>query len=163
VTSPAASARTSEVTTVVASAPLGLVMVTRPDPVGQGEVLTYELTVTNRRQADAANVQARMEIPTGVASCQAFSDGGATTNLCFVGRDVLWSIGTLAGGASRTVQAVFAVAAVPDGTILHTTARTQDGDGARARASARTAVTGAAPLMLGIADNADPVRVGDAV
>src|SRR5207248_3315602 len=156
-------ARASELTTVLASTPMGLVMVATPDPVSPGEVLTYELTVTNRRDSVAAAVEVRIEIPTGIANCQAFSDGGTAPSGCFLGRDVLWSIGTLAAGASRTVQAVFIVASPPDGTILHTTARAQDGGGGSARAAVSTAVTGAAPLMLGIADDADPVRVVDAV
>ncbi len=165
VVSPTAAARASELTTVVTSAPLGLVMVARPDPVGQSEVLTYELTVTNNGGAGVAAVEVRMQIPAaGLANCQVSSDGGTAPDGCFAGRDVLWSIGSLGAGASRTVQQVFLVAAsAADGTILYATARTQDGGGGSARAAVSTAVQEAAPLMLGIADDADPVRVGDQV
>src|SRR5262249_22880814 len=90
VQSTTASARASEVTTVAASIGLGLVMTATPDPVGQNGILTYELTVTNRQGADAAGVTVRTQIPSGVSSCQAFSDAGTAPNGCLVGRDVVW-------------------------------------------------------------------------
>jgi uncharacterized repeat protein (TIGR01451 family) len=107
-----------------------------------------------------------MQIPVGVASCQAVSDAGTFPGLCAVGRDVAWDLGALAGGASRTVSMAFGTAAaaqLPDGTIIHTTARARDGAGDSAHAAASTAVGETAPLMLAIADDADPVRVGDMV
>ena len=48
-----------------------------------------------------------MPIPVGVANCQAYSDGGGAPSVCVTGRDVAWSLGTLAAKTSRTVQVVF--------------------------------------------------------
>ena len=166
VQSTAASARASEVTTVASSIGLGLVMIATPDPVGQNEVLTYELTVTNRQGVDAAGVAVRTQIPSGVSSCQAISDAGTAPNGCIVGRDVAWSLGTIPAGGSRTVSVVYTAAALatdPNGTILHTTGRADDAGGNSARADGSSAVFGSGPLMLGIADDADPVLAGDSI
>src|SRR5262245_46793784 len=134
VASTTTSARASEVTTVGTSG-LGLAIVAMPDPVGRNAVLTYQLTVTNTGPADAADVEIRMQIPTGVAACQSVSDGGATVSGCLLGRDVLWSLGALAKGANRTVTAAFVTTSVvPNGTIIHGTARSQDAGGDAARA-----------------------------
>src|SRR5262249_34207270 len=125
----AASARASEVTTVASSVGLGLVAIATPDPVGQNEILTYELTVTDRQARDAAGVEVRTQIPSGVSSCQTISDGGTAPNGCLLGRDVVWSLGTIPAGGSRTVSVVYTAAALatdPSGTILHATGRAAD-------------------------------------
>jgi uncharacterized repeat protein (TIGR01451 family) len=159
-----ASARASEVTSVVPAVPLGLVMTATPDPVSPNEIITYEITVTNLQDADTAGVELRMEIPTGMGSCQAFSDGGTAASGCLVGRDVVWTLGTLSAGASRTVTAAFASATtLPNGAVLRGAARAEDAAGNGARAAVASAVTATGPLMLAIADDADPVRVGDVV
>ena len=166
VASGATAARASAVTTVLESTPLGLAVVARPDPVAPGETLTYEVTVTNRSATDAADVQVRLQIPTGVAACLPASDDGTFPSGCGVGRDIVWDLNALAAGASRTMQAVFitlAASGLPDGTLIHVAARAQDGAGDGARAATIITARAAAPLMLGVEDDTDPARFGDAV
>ena len=100
-------ARAGVATQVELATPLGLVMVAHADPAGPVDVITYELTVTNRGTLASEQVEVRMPIPTGVASCQAYSNGGGAPSACVTGRDVAWSLGSLAGKTSRTVQVVF--------------------------------------------------------
>src|SRR5205807_1489178 len=49
-----ANAARAVAVTQVEAAPLDLVMVATPDPVGLGDLLTYALTMTNRGAVDAA-------------------------------------------------------------------------------------------------------------
>jgi hypothetical protein len=167
VTSGTAAARASVVTTLGAR-PLGLVMVATPAPVGRALGLTYELTVTNRRASDAADVQVLVPVPSGMAGtsgCLAASDGATFPTNCVAGRDVAWSLGALGMGASRTVHVTFltsgSATTLPEGTIVPGTARARDAAGGSARAGVSTAVQATAPLMLDIAENADPVAAGD--
>ncbi len=160
-------ARATAVTQVEA-APLGLTMVANADPVGSSTAITYQLTATNRGSMVANEVEVRMPIPVGVASCEAISDGGTTPNSCFTGRDVAWTLPALAPQTSRTLEVVFGVGSgsvVPAGTILNATARLTDATGANARAAVSTfvAAADAAPLMVGLAASADPVRVDAAL
>src|SRR5439155_25364137 len=104
---PGGSAGAGELAPFASSIGLGLVMIATPDPVGQNEVLTYELTATNRQGVAAAGVAVRPQFPSGVSSCQAISDAGTAPNGCVVGRDVAWSLGTIPAGGSRTVSVVY--------------------------------------------------------
>ena len=68
------------------------------------------------------------------------SDG----DMFVLGRDVVWSLGTLTTGANHTVTAAFVtVSSAPpltNGTIIHATARSDDAGGDAARADTSTAV-----------------------
>ncbi len=161
-----ASARAS-VATTLGAAPLGLVGTVTPDPVGRGELLTYELTVTNRRATAATDVQLFVPVPAGMfgsSGCRAVSDGGDFPGGCVVARDVTWSLGSLAAGASRTVHATFvtttSAAALPDGSIVRGSARARDAAGGSARWAASTLVRDAAPLVVGLTGDADPIAPG---
>ena len=123
------------------AAPLGLVMTATPDPVGQFEILTYELTVTNRRATGTTDVALAMPVPVGMngsLGCEAVSDGGTFPGGCAVARDVTWNLGALAAGATRTVQVTFVTnanaATLPNGSIVSATARVRDAAGGTARA-----------------------------
>jgi uncharacterized repeat protein (TIGR01451 family) len=150
----------------VEAAPLDLVMVANPDPVGLLDLLTYTLTVTNRRAIDAAGIVLHMPVPEslyGTAGCRAVSDGGMLPAGCAAGRDIEWDLGGLAAGASRTVQFVgqVTVGPLPDGSLVHATARVEDVTGAAARAGVTTTVENTAPLVLTLDEDHDPVGAGD--
>jgi uncharacterized repeat protein (TIGR01451 family) len=168
VTSGVVAARAAVVTHVdlAAAPPLSLVLTATPDPVGLGTLLEYSLTVTNTGAVDADGVVARMRVPQGMYStsgCQAVSDDGTLPGACAAGRDVTWDLGTLAAGASRTVQFVglVTVAGLPDGSLVRGDARVVDVTGASARATVTTIVATGSALVLTLDDDADPVAAGD--
>jgi uncharacterized repeat protein (TIGR01451 family) len=165
-TSGAVAARASVVTQVEPVTPLALIMAVNPEPADTTQVLIYQLLVTNRGAVDATGVQLRMPIPDGVTGCARLSDDAQTPDGCFTGRDVLWTLGTLAAGTSRTVQVIYDLGNVADGAILTATAAVSDTLGSSARAAASTtfhtlAAGASAPLMIALTENANPVPVGD--
>src|SRR5262249_40200594 len=136
IASGATAARGSVVTQVQPAAPLALVMTVRPEPVDPGQRITYTLTVTNRGAAKSDDVQIRMPIPVGVSGgCPAGPDRGTAPNGCATGFDILWKLGTVPAGTSRTVEAIFDPLTLADGTIVSDTARVVDAAGSRARAA----------------------------
>ena len=156
---------TTSTTTTLPKTVLGLVLVASPDPVQASGLLVYDVTVTNRGPVEAEEVEVRMPIPVGAASCQGFSDDGSTPNSCVVGREIVWTLPRLPVGSSRTLQAVLGVGSLASGTTIVTNARADDAAGspqASAEASVVVAATAAdAPLMVGLSEDADPVRVGE--
>ena len=163
-----ASAHAAEVTQVETAPALALAMVATPDPIALGDLITYTLTVSNRSAADATAVALAMSVPEGLYStsgCALATDGGVFPALCFPGRDTTWNLGTLAAGTSRTVQFVGQVTPIglTDGTLIEADARVRDAEGAAASAGTITTVATAGPLKLSLADDADPVTVGDPV
>jgi len=95
---------------------LGLTMDAAPDPVAPAGMLTYHLTATNHGTGDAVQVELRMTLPVGVFGCGTLSDGGHAPQGCAAGRDVVWTLGTMASQAMRTVQAVVQIRGdVPSG------------------------------------------------
>jgi len=160
-----AVAATAGLVTQVAPARLAVVMVANPEPVNPGQAITYELTVTNHGPGDAVQVQLTMPIPAGVGGgCVRLSDGAQTPDGCFNGRDVVWTFDTLSAGTSRTVQATYdALSNLPDGTVLSASASVADAAGSHARASASTTchTAAASPLVIGLAESADPVLAGE--
>jgi len=71
-------------------------------------------------------------------SCFAVSDGG-TAGSCVQLQDVVWNLGQLAAGASRTVHfSVELASTLTNGTVIALTARVRDATGATARAATTT-------------------------
>jgi uncharacterized repeat protein (TIGR01451 family) len=145
VQSGAEAARAEAVTQVEAVSPLSLTLTATPDPVALGGLITYTLTVANDGGSDAVGVELRMPVPSGLYStsgCNSVSDGGVLPAGCAAGRDIVWDLGTIATGANRAVQFVgkVTVAGLPDGTLIHATARVRDVVGSAARAGVTTAV-----------------------
>jgi uncharacterized repeat protein (TIGR01451 family) len=133
------AARAGALTHVEVDPPLSLSITATPDPVALGGLLTYTLTLTNDGGTPSDGVFLRMPVPEGLygtSGCNSVSDGGAPPVACAAGRDIVWDLGTLAGGASRSVQFVglVTVAGLPDGHLIHGTARVRDVAGAAARA-----------------------------
>lgn len=119
-----------------------------------GRPLPYTITVSNVGTTDAHNVIVTDPIPAGTTFNGA-SDGG----MCPSGQQVVvWNLGSIAPGQSRTVNVEFRVNMV-DGTIRNTaTARGDCCD--EVSASAETRITGLAAILLETQDVDDPVEVG---
>ena len=165
-TSGVQAARAAKVTQLDIGSPLGLTMVATPDPVPLGGLVTYTLTVSNHSADESAGVILRMPVPLGLygtSGCRAVTDGGAVPAGCYAGLDIVWDLGNLAAGASRTVQFVglVTVSGLPNGSLVEATARVADVVGNSARAGLATILETTGPLNLTLDDGADPVAVGD--
>jgi uncharacterized repeat protein (TIGR01451 family) len=159
-------AHAAEVTQLEAVPPLALNVVASPDPVALGGLLAYVLTVTNTGAVDSDGVTLRMRVPEGLygtSGCQAVSDGGVLPGVCFAGRDIVWDLGTIAAGASRTVQftGLVTVSGLANGHLLHASARVVDVAGAAARAGTTTTVTTSSPLVITLNEDLDPIAAGE--
>src|SRR5439155_14438127 len=136
-----------------------------PDPIGLGDLLTYTLTVTNRRAVDAAGVGLLMPVPEGLystAGCRAVTDGGTVPAACTAGRDVEWDLGGIPAGGSRTVQFVGLGrrAGPADGSLIPATAHMEDVTGAAARTGVTNTVQSRAPRLRMPNDDRDPAGRG---
>jgi cysteine-rich repeat protein len=142
---------------------LGLVMIANPDPVAPAGLVTYELTATNRGPVDAVQAVLRLTLPTGVFACGTPSDAGQLPTGCAAGTDVVWTLGTMAVGTSRTVRIFVQIRGdVASGTNISATARLDDAAfSPEATAQATVIAQAANPLTLALTEDADPVRVGD--
>ena len=83
----------SEDTTINQSADLSIVKVGIPDPVNAGDVLVYQLQVSNAGQSDAQNVVVTDNLPAGTTFVDASPECSA------VGQAVTCNLGTVAAGA----------------------------------------------------------------
>jgi uncharacterized repeat protein (TIGR01451 family) len=146
------------ITTSVTSAPvLSIVAADAPDPVQAGANLTYTLSYANNGNADATGVVISDTLPASTTFVSATAGGNATGSL------VSWSIGSLAAGASGSVQLVVRVASpLNSGTTLsHGTYSVDSAQTApMAGAAVTTTVQSAPVLSLSMADAPDPVAAG---
>jgi uncharacterized repeat protein (TIGR01451 family) len=74
-----------------------------PATVTRGNVLTYNLTASNAGPVSATNVQITDTVPTGLV----FNAGASSGNCSLNGNTITCSIGTLASGASQSVNLAF--------------------------------------------------------
>lgn len=136
-----------------------------PDPVVAGDILTYNLTVTNNGPSTAINVVIEDVLPSGVR-IDSVSASGGSCNAGVPGNASLpttCAFGSLANGASETMTIVVTV--LPDASgILHNSAQASsdnlDLDNSNNLASAYTVVTAAADLAVAKSDNPDPAVAG---
>ncbi|MCB9845089.1 MAG: DUF11 domain-containing protein [Phycisphaeraceae bacterium] len=116
-----------------------------------GRTITYRFTVENTGTAPSTNTIVSGELPSGT-ELRSASDSGAAN-----GRTVVWNVGTLAPGASKTVNAVV----TPSGIGRYTMGASVIGNcAARAAANCTTNVVGIAAIQLEVIDTDDPVEVG---
>lgn len=162
-----ALARAMAATTVRTNAPMALAMSASPDPVRGGGFLTYRLTVTNRAGTEIEAVTLRSLVPDGAivaGEVSSLSDGGECSGAnCRPGDTAVWSIGSLAAGASRTVEMTLPVSTdgdrFPDGTLIFNRAWAR-GDGG-AVAEQTVAVDSSPPLAVALHADRDPVGAGE--
>ena len=126
---------------------------TAPDLRYFGRPLAYRITVRNVGPVDATGVVVEDPMPTGV-TFQNASDGGACN-----GTTVVWRLGTLAKGQSKTVGVATVVCATEDTTITNTASAHGDCCD-NVTASAATRITGRSGILLECVDVDDPIEVG---
>jgi len=103
-------------TEVNALADISVVKTASPNPVNQGEILTYTIDVTNAGPADAQNVVLTDAIPLEIIGVEFSTDGGVT----FSPWTGSFDIGTLLNGETRTVLIRGTVSSSAIGTIRNT-------------------------------------------
>jgi uncharacterized repeat protein (TIGR01451 family) len=149
---------TSQATTINDGADLTITKSDSPDPVLQGNALTYTLSVHNRGNLDARNVIVTDDLRSGVTYQSATPSQGTCSQQSSI---VTCSLGGLANGADATVQIV--VIPQSPGTIVNrasVAADQPDGNSDNNVASASTTVSGGADLSITKSDSPDPVGVG---
>jgi uncharacterized repeat protein (TIGR01451 family) len=98
---PIAANNTSAVTSVVqTSADLQITKTDTPDPVNPGQNVSYTITVTNSGPSDAQNVVLSDTVPAGTSFVSASIDPGSGGSVMLVGDTIIYSVPTLAAGAS---------------------------------------------------------------
>ena len=91
----------SDATTIVSSADLSLTKVTNNSGSGVGTNATFTVTLTNSGPSDATNVAVRDQLPSGLTYVSSTPSTGTYNS----GTGV-WSVASLASGASATLQIV---------------------------------------------------------
>ena len=108
-------------TTVSALADLSVTKSDSPDPVTAGSLLTYTVTASNAGPSTASGVLVSDPLPAGTSFVSGVDDNGATVCALVQTSTVRCALGSLAPGASATVQITVRVAAsVPDGPLSNT-------------------------------------------
>jgi len=105
----------SAVTNVVTLADLAVVKTAAPEPVTPGQSLTYTITVQNLGPSNALNATVADILPAGVAPTSVVPSVGTWIA-------PLWSVGTLASGASQTLVITATVLELADGSTITNTA-----------------------------------------
>ena len=103
-------------TEINALADVSVVKTVSPNPVNQGEILTYTIDITNAGPADAQNVVLTDAIPPEIIGAEFSTDGGVT----FSPWPGSFDIGTLLNGETRTVLIRGTVSPSAIGTIRNT-------------------------------------------
>lgn len=145
------AAESGEVKTVVKQ-PVLAITKTGTAKAFAGQVVTYDITVTNKGDAVAKNTVVSDAIPAGTQFARA-TEGGTNA----AGK-VTWNVGDLQPGASKKVSATFTVGAI--GQVQNTASATAVCAEA-VSATAASAVAGIPAILLEVVDSPDPVLVGD--
>jgi uncharacterized repeat protein (TIGR01451 family) len=154
-------------TTTVASADLSVTMTDTPDPVAAGASLTYNITLANLGQANAASPSLADTLPSGTTYSSMSVPPGWTCITPAVGGtgSINCSSTTLAAGGNTSFAITIKVSpAAAAGTVLSNTATaattTNDLNLGNNSATASTTVTTSADLSVAMTDSPDPVPVG---
>ena len=140
---------------VPARVDLSLAKTDTPDPVLNGQSITYHLTVSNGGPDAATGVTLTDTVPAGTTFVSATPSQGTCTSA------VTCSLGSLAKNATATVDIV--VRATQAGTVNNSagvTGNEPDPNGANNTATASTTVNPAADLSVTKTDSPDPVLRG---
>jgi uncharacterized repeat protein (TIGR01451 family) len=151
----------TEGTTVTTSADMSVTKSDSPDPVQEGQPLTYTLDVANAGPSDAQNVVVTDPLPAGVSYVSATPSQGSCSQAAGV---VTCSLGTVGVGATPTIA--IDVTAGSAGTISNTASVSSDtsdpssGDNSDTEG---TTVQPTADLSVSKGDSPDPVVAGNQV
>jgi uncharacterized repeat protein (TIGR01451 family) len=143
-------AESAEVTTVVRQ-PVLTISKSGPERLYLGRRVNYEITVSNKGDTAARELVVEDRLPAGAQSVMA-SDGGRVS-----GGAVVWKLGSLGAGRSRTLS----VSMMPGqiGTLTNrASAKATCAEGVSASTS--TSVAGIPAVLLEVVDVEDPVEVG---
>jgi uncharacterized repeat protein (TIGR01451 family) len=146
-------------TTVESAADLSLTKSDSPDPVMEGQQLTYTLTVDNAGPHSASAVQLTDTLPAGVTFDSATASQGTCSETAGT---VECALGTIADDASASVE--IDVTPQAPGTLTNeasVTSDVADPDTADRSATAETTVDPVADLALTKSDAPDPVLAGE--
>ena len=91
----------------------------------EGDIVTFEITVTNNGTAEATNVDLTDLLPAGLT---ATALNGGITQGTYDAATGLWTIGTLANGASATLTIEGTVDAGQSGNVITNTTTAATGD-----------------------------------
>ena len=103
-----------------ANAALELSLSANPSPAEPGETINLSLTVSNTDSFERSGVQIQMEYPLGLNNLREAAISGpgdcintvSSGNLCEATETLVWSLGPIAAGRSRTVDLPPQVAAM---------------------------------------------------
>ena len=146
-----------ETTEVIASADLSVTKNDSPDPVTDGQNLTYDLQVTNDGPSDATDVTLTDTLPGSVTFVSADAEQGSCSEATGT---VTCDLGSLANG--ETAQVTIVVTATSPGMSTNSaevTATESDPDSANNSVMETTEVTASADLSIIKSDSPDPVTV----
>ena len=153
-----------------ANAALELSLSANPSPAEPGETINLSLTVSNTDSFERSGVQIQMEYPLGLNNLREAAISGpgdcintvSSGNLCEATETLVWSLGPIAAGRSRTVDLPPQVAAsVTPGTEIIFNAEATDNSSDVASASDSVLVVGDRQLELSIQPvNQHPVSPG---
>ncbi|MCH8851886.1 MAG: DUF11 domain-containing protein [Planctomycetes bacterium] len=140
-------------------APLGLVVVTSPNPARRGETLDIELTVTNPGNSERTGVVLTLDYPDGLNGLSnSLFDGFCPGSSCGRQERATFNIGTLAAGEGRTFSMPIQVASdTADGTIIDFNAMVVDVLGSQVLGTDSIMVDATRKLELALVENVDPV------
>ena len=164
-------ARATRATTVTTPAvsPLALTISATPDTVRPGQTITYTITAANRSLTASASSIIVAVIPQGTTSALAdapsyYSYTCDSATSCQPGEYIYWSLGSIAPGASTSVQysvVVDASTPPPDGSIItQQVALSTSGLVGGAAASSNVAVNSHPTLQLALADSQNVAAPG---
>jgi uncharacterized repeat protein (TIGR01451 family) len=133
------------------------------DPAIPGGEIAYRLSIGNPSAALADAVELRLRLPAG-ATFVAASDGGAIDGTAIIDGVVVWDVGPLDPGATRTRECIVQLdAGLAPGAILEAKAEVENGAGARTHATAATRIEDGVPLLLTIDLGPDPAAPGKTI
>lgn len=139
------------VITIVSAQSLLLLKMAPPDPVRAGQNLTYLLQVENTGAVPLTGVTLSDPLPIGTTFVSADSGGIMMDS----GRQVVWSIGSLAVGQKQTITLVVQVdPTLPQGLSLENTATAITNETATQTVKAISTVQARTPGLLGFFDAA---------
>jgi uncharacterized repeat protein (TIGR01451 family) len=134
---------------VGAGAPIIEITKSCPELRYLGRDVTFEIIVTNRGDGPALNVVVKDTVTGGVQFVSADSEGARA------GNDIVWQLGTLAAGKTRTLKTTLRCDQI--GKVLNTATVSYCAESA---ASCAFEVKGIPAILLECVDDPDPTEVG---